>query len=212
MLTWFCCGCGNDRPPPLAQLPEAQLGFSTETPVGSTESGQVAVDEVPEWACRGYRPWKYIVIHHSSTRAGNASEFDKSHRARGFDGLGYHFVITNGRGGTDGAVQPGRRWRIQKWGAHTGRTPRNEYNNYGIGICLVGQFCETLPTRKQLASLESLTKYLCGRFNIAPSCVIGHRDAPGAETKCPGDKLHQYIHTVLRAELSGKRTAANPTP
>jgi len=40
------------------------------------------------------------------------------HRAKGWDGLAYHFVITNGHGGPDGALQIIPRWWAQKHGAH----------------------------------------------------------------------------------------------
>src|SRR4051812_34750449 len=35
--------------------------------------------------------WQYIVIHHSATPAGNAASFDRMHKAKGWDELGYHF-------------------------------------------------------------------------------------------------------------------------
>ena len=51
------------------------------------------------WASpRNPRPWRYIVIHHSATDAGNAGTFDLQHRRRGWDELGYHFGIDNGQG------------------------------------------------------------------------------------------------------------------
>ena len=128
--------------------------------------------------------------------------FDRAHRARGWDELGYHFVIDNGHGGSDGRVEVGSRWIKQKWGAHCGGTPNNEYNNYGIGICLVGNFSKKLPSARQLRSLKKLLIFLMQRYNIPPSNVIGHRDAPGATTACPGDALYRYLNTVLRPELS----------
>ena len=87
------------------------------------------------------RAWRHVVIHHSASSKGNAATFDTFHRThRGWDELGYHFVIDNGRGGPDGRVEIGPRWTKQKHGAHTGQTPDNEYNEHGIGICLVGDF------------------------------------------------------------------------
>jgi len=154
-----------------------------------------------DWACTGYRPWKYIVIHHSSTPGGSAASFDLYHRSRGFDELGYHFVVTNGNGGPDGAVEAGRRWRLQKWGSHTATKSGNEYNNLGIGICVVGDFNASMPTARQLASLTRLVAWLSRAYSISPENVIGHRDAPGAATDCPGDRLHAYVHGVLRGEL-----------
>ena len=148
------------------------------------------------------RPWRWIVIHHSATEFGSARLFDRAHRARGWDEMGYHFVIDNGHGGRDGKVEVCSRWVKQKWGAHCGGTPNNEYNNYGIGICLVGNFSKKLPSARQLRSLKKLLIFLMQRYNIPPSNVIGHRDAPGARTACPGDAFYRYLNNVLRPELS----------
>jgi N-acetyl-anhydromuramyl-L-alanine amidase AmpD len=178
------------------------LGFD-EPSIAVTGSGTpvAAGEEIPEWSHTGYRPWKYIVIHHSSTEGGNAASFDRDHRARGFDELGYHFVITNANGGKDGQIEVSRRWRTQKWGAHTGRTEGNRYNNYGIGICLVGNFEVADPSAKQLAALNALVRYLVKRHGIRVEDVITHRDAPGASTVCPGRNLYRYVHATLRPEL-----------
>ena len=48
--------------------------------------------------------WRYIVVHHSETREGNARAFDYYHRhVRGMEnGLAYHFVIGNGTSSGDG--------------------------------------------------------------------------------------------------------------
>jgi len=148
------------------------------------------------------RKWRHIVIHHSASPGGNAAEFDRFHRTRrGWDELGYHFVIDNGRGGPDGRVEIGPRWRKQKHGAHTGQTPDNEYNEHGIGICLVGNFTSRLPTRAQLASLNELLLYLMTTHGIRPENVIGHRNAPSASTSCPGNAFGRYVFQRLRPEL-----------
>lgn len=147
------------------------------------------------WYVKGNRPWKYIVIHHSASPYGNSDKFLEMHLARGWDEMGYHFVITNGNGGPDGAVEIGSRWVKQKWGAHTGGTPGNEYNNFGIGICLVGNFEVTNPTAKQLKSLEELVRFLAKTYNIKPDDIIAHKDAPNANTLCCGQNLYGYIHS-----------------
>ncbi|MFQ5589758.1 MAG: peptidoglycan-binding protein, partial [Phycisphaerae bacterium] len=51
--------------------------------------------------------WTTIVIHHSATETGGASLFDRFHRKRGWDGLGYHFVIGNGTDTPDGLIEVG---------------------------------------------------------------------------------------------------------
>ncbi len=154
------------------------------------------------------RPWKHIVIHHSATEAGSAESFARTHNQRFENGLGYHFVITNGDGGPDGQVQVGPRWRKQIQGAHTGGTPQNEYNERGVGIGVVGTCNDCLPTKAQLASLEKLCRFLMREYDIPAGNVIGHRDAPGTATDCPGDRFHRYIHSTLFRKLSGRHAAA----
>jgi N-acetyl-anhydromuramyl-L-alanine amidase AmpD len=154
------------------------------------------------------RDWRYIVIHHSATERGNAEIFDAAHRRRGWDELGYHFVITNGDGGPDGCVQVGSRWRKQKWGAHCD-TPDNAYNDYGIGICVVGSFSRRLPSRAQLRSLRTLVARLAREHHIPPERVIGHRQAPYTHTACPGGRLQKYINDELRPWLRSQSVVAS---
>ena len=149
----------------------------------------------------GDRPWRYIVIHHSASESDNADTINTEHINRGWKGIGYHFVIDNGNGGPDGGVEETFRWTQQTEGAHTGRTPDNEYNRFGIGICLVGNFTHHMPSRRQMDSLDRLVRALVKKYHIPPENVIGHRDAPGAHTECPGDKLHAYIHQKLQPSL-----------
>ncbi len=206
-------GCQVQPRVVIRELPaESILSRPVQPPPVAVRVPQEVPEESPgAWAPAVYpRPWRWIVIHHSATDAGSAELFDRMHRAKGWDELGYHFVITNGNGASDGLVQVGPRWIKQKWGAHCGGTPNNDYNNYGIGICLVGDFTNSLPSQAQLQSLLRLVSYLSRRYEIDPSCVIGHRDAPNASTECPGDALHRYVHTHLRAALqSGGQLAGN---
>ena len=196
-------GC-TSKNAPLAELPTHELDLSAPRAISSPVPKTFAPDppaagaESNPWAVSHPRPWRYIVIHHSATPDGNATQFDAQHRRRGWDELGYHFVIDNGRGGPDGRVEVGSRWKVQKWGAHTGGTPDNEYNNYGIGICLVGDFTHHLPSPAQMESLRSLVSYLANTYGIAPRDIIGHRDAPNANTQCPGTALERYVVDTLR--------------
>src|ERR1700759_4757278 len=98
------------------------------------------------------RSWQAIVIHHSATPAGGAARFDREHREKGWDELGYDFVIGNGTDTGDGQVEVGSRWTKQKIGAHA-KTPDNWYNEHAIGICLVGDFESDRPTAAHMRSL-----------------------------------------------------------
>ncbi|MDP6545524.1 MAG: peptidoglycan recognition family protein [Phycisphaerae bacterium] len=199
------CGCANGPTNQLGLVPQHRLDLATAPrPIVRTAKPAAApsISSSPDlWQTRGYRLWKYIVVHHSATARGNAASFDQSHRRRGWDELGYHFVIDNGDGGPDGRIEVGSRWTKQKWGAHTGGTPNNEYNNHGIGICLVGDFSTKMPSRAQIASLERLVQHLASKYRIDPDNVIGHREGPNATTVCPGAVFMNWVTRGLRPRL-----------
>ena len=154
----------------------------------------------PSWIPKaGARPWKYIIIHHSATAEGGAARFDKEHRGNGWDELGYHFVIGNGSDTRDGAVEIGPRWVKQKHGAHA-KTPDNRFNDYGIGICLVGNFENGRPSTQQMKSLTALVSQLMQRYNIPANRVIGHDDT-GRVTACPGRNLELQLAGIRRAAV-----------
>lgn len=146
------------------------------------------------------RPWRWIVIHHSDTKTGSAAAFDRYHKdVHHWDELGYHFVIGNGTGSRDGQVEVGPRWSKQKWGAHAGV---KEFNELGIGICLVGDFDITRPTPAQMQSLTQLTAWLMVSYHIPASHVIGHRDAKS--TNCPG----RYMDIPALRSMASRTAAA----
>ncbi len=131
--------------------------------------------------------WKAIIIHHSATETGNMALFDREHKAKGWDGVGYDFVIGNGSDSGDGEVEVTFRWRQQVTGAHC-KTPDNWANEDGIGICLVGNFNDRRPTKRQMDALVKLTDFLQKRYRIPQSRIYGHGETPqGHVTDCPGD-------------------------
>ena len=128
--------------------------------------------------------WECIVIHHSATDFGGARRFDKGHREKGWDDLGYHFVIGNGSDTRDGLVEVGPRWKEQRHGAHC-RSPEDYYNEHGIGICLVGNFDEDRPSAAQTQNLTKLVRFLCRKYDIPASRVYTHGGVTH-QTACPG--------------------------
>jgi hypothetical protein len=154
-----------------------------------------------EWSPKA-RPngWKWIVIHHSATPGGGAKAFDRMHKAKGWDELGYHFVIGNGTDTSDGLVEIGPRWTKQKWGAHA-KTADNKYNNYGIGICLVGNFDNERPTKAQVQSVSRLVAFLMKTYNVPAERVIGHGDTKA--TDCPGKNVHIADIRKVAAQYAG---------
>ncbi len=104
-------------------------------------------------------------------------------------GVGYDFVIGNGTNSGDGQVEVTFRWRKQLTGAHC-KTPNNWANEKAVGICLVGNFNQTVPTRRQMQSLVKLVRFLQNRYRIPKSRVYGHKTTPGARvTDCPGKRF-----------------------
>ena len=175
------------RPKPLPPQTEQHARQTPQTripyrkPPATGHYGSVARGWIPSAPPRA---WRWIVIHHSDTPMGSAKAFDNYHRTvKHWDELGYHFVIGNGTGSGDGQVEVGSRWPKQKQGAHAGV---KIYNEYGIGICLVGNFDVMRPSPKQMQSLAKLTAFLMRAYHIPPQNVIGHNQAKEGRTHCPG--------------------------
>ena len=131
------------------------------------------------------REWTAIVFHHSASPSGNAKSFNEYHVAiNKWNSLGYDFVIGNGNGAPDGSIEAGPRWRRQEAGAHA-HSP--EFNQHGIGICLVGDFEKDPPTPAQMRAAKALAGALAKAYNIPASRIFGHKDVrEGGGTACPG--------------------------
>jgi len=146
------------------------------------------------------RPWKYLVLHHTASDGGSVNSIHEAHQqrkdtqGRPWKGIGYHFVIGNGKGMPDGAVEPTFRWREQMHGAHAGVA---DYNNLGIGIVLVGNFQTQQPSSAQLASLERLVTALAQEYGITTENIVGHNDVKA--TACPG---RQFPLTSIKQHIA----------
>lgn len=148
------------------------------------------------------REWLHIVVHHSAGTAGNAAEFDRMHREenRWEFGLGYHFVVGNGNGAPAGGVEVGQRWIDQRHGAHAGANA-TEYNQHGIGICVVGNYDEVEMPESVYAGLRDLVVWLAKRYSIPSAQIVPHREVRGEPTACPGKNfpLERLREDVRRA-------------
>lgn len=125
-----------------------------------------------------------VVIHHSGDRRGSASTLAGEHEAMGLQGLGYHFVIGNGRGARDGEIQVGYRWVDQLPGAHVAGPDSERYNRATIGICLIGDGERHQFTDAQLRSLTALLDVLHAELGLRRDAVVLHRTI--APTTSPG--------------------------
>lgn len=111
-----------------------------------------------------------IIIHCSATKAGldiKAKDIDQMHRTRGFNQIGYNYVID-----LDGTIEKGRPLSIA--GAHC-----IGYNNHSVGICYVGGLDSAgkpadTRTPEQVKSMRTLVDELCYEYPIID--VLGHRD------------------------------------
>lgn len=189
-------GCQNDPyehariPLPNLDPPVIVASTKANPPPARTDASRLTQPQPSSSLPAGWMPpvpahgWKYIIIHHSATPRNSAAAFDRAHRRRGWNELGYHFVIGNGTNSADGRVEVGPRWIKQKRGAHAGI---DRYNEYGIGICLVGDFDIDRPTAKQVESLVKLVAFLTHEYRIPFSRLLGHRDIKA--TQCPGRYL-----------------------
>lgn len=143
----------------------------------------------------------HIIVHCSDSPWGDASVIDEWHRARGFHGIGYHYVIPNGRirarttlAGADGALEAGRPETVE--GAHC-----KGFNRRSVGICLIGRGDYT-PA--QMATLRDLVRGLMARHRIPAAHVLGHGEAdPRANKPCPLMDMAQF-----RASLEAPDAAA----
>lgn len=135
------------------------------------------------------RPINWLVVHCSATPAGKAfrvADIDRWHRERGFDSIGYHYVIC-----LDGSIEPGR--PVEDVGAHVAG-----HNKDSIGICLVGgmnaqntQAADTFNER-QRAALETLLHGLRARWPSAR--ILGHRDFPNVHKDCPSFDVRAWCN------------------
>lgn len=111
-----------------------------------------------------------IIVHCSATKAGQdftATDIDRWHRERGFNGIGYHYVVC-----LDGRLEKGR--DISLVGAHC-----KGWNEHSIGICYIGGLDENghpadTRTNAQKRVLYQLIMDLKCEYNVVQ--VLGHRD------------------------------------
>lgn len=122
------------------------------------------------------RTIKRIFVHCSASEWGDVEEVTRWHKQRGFDTIGYHWLITNcfplyrhykdsvAVGLYDGKVWPGR--DEGDIGAHV-----KEANKDSIGICLIGN--EAFSSR-QVDSLVDLCVRKCLQYGLQSEQVRGH--------------------------------------
>jgi N-acetylmuramoyl-L-alanine amidase len=112
-----------------------------------------------------------IVIHCSATKEGvwvDASDIDEWHKARGWSGIGYAWVVR-----LDGTREPGR--AMAERGAHV-----KGNNTNTIGVCMIGGLDEDGNPKDTFTDLqyEGLFELLFTLKAQLPGLkrIVGHRD------------------------------------
>lgn len=113
---------------------------------------------------------EYIILHHAEASECTILDIDTWHKARGWIGIGYQYLVRK-----DGSIYEGR----PEWaeGAHC-----IPYNCNSIGICTEGNYeTETMP-EAQREAIIALIKDIRNRHAIKK--VYGHGQV--WNTSCPG--------------------------
>jgi peptidoglycan hydrolase-like protein with peptidoglycan-binding domain len=173
--------CGPKTRAALENATRARI--QPETPRrDSTRKISVPSEKQPAFPRAVRRKIRYSVIHYSASPDVSAKTIDKWHKARGWRGIGYHFVIRK-----NGVIENGR--DLNLIGAHC-----KGYNRYSIGICLTGSNDEEwFPSKEQLESLALLLQLIKQHFGI--NVFYLHREL--RKTSCPGRLTRGMVLNAL---------------
>lgn len=134
-----------------------------------------------------------IIVHHASAKTCDASIIHQWHKAKGWSGIGYHFVVRK-----NGTIEVGR--PLDKVGAHcTGQ------NADSIGICFEGDFEHETMGDVQLQAGRELIAYIKQTY---PSIrITKHKDFMA--TDCPGKNFP--FDELTKAKKKSKYKGTFPT-
>lgn len=184
---------GNTTKVPGAVAPMLATTSTLEVPSRVSALDAVFNLKQPVQASR----WQAIVIHDSGELVGSPRAMDEKATTAGLKGLGYHFVVGNGSGMTDGQVFVGERWMGQRAGAHTAGDKGEWFNQNAIGVCMVGDGNRARFTASQTSATIDLVRALCIKLNIPADRVYLHSQL--APTTSPG---RFFPEAQLRAALA----------
>ncbi len=140
-----------------------------------------------------------IIIHCTATEAAKLvtiEDINQWHKARGWKGCGYHFLILQ-----NGHIQVGR--PIAEIGAHC-----LGHNAYSIGIAYVGGLLNGKPhdtrTFEQIESMVSLIEDLTKEFPTIIE-VRGHNEYGHKACPCFNVQAFCMVHNLPPYNLAGYR-------
>jgi len=134
----------------------------------------------------------FLVLHHTERSIDWPAFVRLRHRMRGWEDIGYHFVIGNGLFAQPGTLIVGR--PEEYMGAHA-----HGYNRNSLGICLIGNFDRSIPDPAQWKAAIDLLAQKSVEYDVDLDHVIGHREIPGAGKSCPGFRIDLDI---MRQQVS----------
>ncbi|XP_066274505.1 uncharacterized protein [Branchiostoma lanceolatum] len=207
-----CCLPDNTTPAPTTKMPsttESSTPLATTTPKATSpppsRCGKLKMVSRRGWGAKPAkkrtsfaRPPSKVVVHHSdgyfrhlftwsySSRADyreRVQEIQEDHFDRGFDDIGYNFLIDG-----FGNVYEGRGWDYS--GAHVPCC-----NSFALGINFLGYFENATPTAAALEAGEDLIACGVERGKIRQGYDLNcHLDlgAASGDTDCPGAALCRY--------------------
>ena len=134
--------------------------------------------------------WSQIEIDYSGTESGNIEQLallskvdspedinpDREQNEEVSNGINYHFIICNGKGGHDGLIQPTEKWQRQS-SITAGQSANDEPvfcetpTEQTIYICVIADNETSFPTDFQIKRTEELVEGLCRKFNIQPESI-----------------------------------------
>ena len=134
-----------------------------------------------------------IILHCSATREGQdikAKTIKQWHKDRGFDDIGYHYVID-----LDGTIEKGRDESLV--GAHC-----KGYNATSIGICYVGGCDKNMKpkdtrTPEQKRSMLSLVRKLVNKYKIPVTQIWAHHDFDKHKA-CPSFDVSEFRKDYIK--------------
>lgn len=155
------------------------------------------------------RPWSQlqgILIHHSVTKhEATPDDIALLHKARGWAGVGYHFIIDKA-----GVVYYVGDISLAR--AHVANK-----NEKFLGICMIGDFTKHLPSDEQIKSAHDLCKFFFFQTPSLPTLkswdqLQGHKDQQA--TACPGTSWPNDMRNriVNRIPYTSEPTPVPPTP
>ena len=153
---------------------------------------------------------KYLILHTSDSEWGTVKDIDLWHKQRGWDMVGYHYVVTNqfptynslknhkSIDDYDGVV-----WRarpIDEVGSHC-----LNWNDKSLGICLIGK--HGIYTTKQIDSVMQLLIRLNTRYLVSIANIIGHYETDTGKNQgktCPDIQMDAMRLTLSATPLSAE--------